>query len=117
METKEKPDLDVKFYRSLSGNEPVKEWLRSLSKELKRIIGEDIRTAQMVWPLGMPIVKHLTGKLWEVRSSIPNGIARVFFTVHGKDMVLLHAFFKKSQKTPEREIKTALLKLKSLDSI
>ena len=116
METKEKPDLDVKFYRSPSGNEHVKEWLRSLSKELKRIIGEDIRTAQMVWPLGMPIVKHLTGKLWEVRSSVPNGIARVFFTVRGKDMVLLHAFFKKSQKTPPQELETAKRRLKDLEN-
>ncbi len=115
METKEKPDLDVKFYRSPSGNEPVKEWLRSLSKELKRIIGEDIRTAQMVWPLGMPIVKHLTGKLWEVRSSIPNGIGRVFFTVRDRDMVLLHAFFKKSQKTPPQELETAKRRLKDLE--
>ena len=115
MEEKKKPDLDVKFYKSLSGNEPVREWLRSLSKDLKRIIGEDIRTAQIVWPLGMPTVKHISGKLWEVRSSIPNGIARVFFTVRGGDMVLLHAFFKKSQKTPPQELETAKRRLKDLE--
>jgi phage-related protein len=115
VEDKKKPELDVKFYKSPSGNEPVREWLKSLSKELKKIIGEDIRTAQIVWPLGMSIVKHLKGKLWEVRSSIPNGIARVFFTIRGKDMVLLHAFFKKTQKTPSQELETAIRRLKDFE--
>lgn len=115
MEKPQKPEFGVKFYKTFSGNEPVKEWLKSLSKELKKIIGEDIRTAQIVWPLGMPTVKHLKGKLWEVRSVIPNGIARVFFTVRGKDIVLLHAFFKKTQKTPQQELEIVLRRLKELE--
>jgi phage-related protein len=49
-----------------------------------------------------------------VRSDIADGIARVLFTVHGGGMVLLHAFVKKSQKTPASELKTALSRLRQL---
>jgi len=50
--------------------------------------------------------------LWEMQSNIPNGIARVLFTIDGNVMILLHGFIKKSQKIPKNELKTALLRLK-----
>lgn len=100
--------INVKFYQSASGNEPVKEWLKSLSKDDKRIIGEDIKTVEYGWPLGMPLVRKLEKDLWEVRSDLTNKeIARVFFTVWNGLMVLLHAFKKKSQKTPSNELEIA----------
>ncbi|MBU0463923.1 MAG: type II toxin-antitoxin system RelE/ParE family toxin [Proteobacteria bacterium] len=43
---------------------------------------------------------------------VPNGIARVLFTVDGNVIVLLHGFIKKSQKIPKNELKTALSRLK-----
>ena len=106
------PKLRVKFYQTPNGNEPVREWLQSLSKEAKKAVGEDIRVAQMVWPKGMPLVKHLGKKMWELRSIIPNGIVRIFFTVKNEHIVLLHGFVKKSQKIPQQELEVAQRRLK-----
>jgi phage-related protein len=55
----------------------------------------------------MPLIKKLEKGLWEVRSSIKDGIARVFFTVDGSEMILLHGFVKKSQSTPQDELDLA----------
>ncbi len=103
--------LKVVFYLSESGNEPVREWLKGLSREIKQQIGEDIKTAQLGWPLGMPLIRKIEKDLWEVRTRLSGGIARVFFTVEGEYMILLHGFIKKSQKTPQQELKTALVRL------
>jgi phage-related protein len=103
--------LNVVFYRSEAGNEPVREWLKDLNRDDKRLIGEDIKTAQLGWPLGMPLIKKIDKDLWEVRTRLSDGIARVFFTVDGEYMILLHGFIKKSQKTPQNELKTALSRL------
>jgi phage-related protein len=103
--------LIVVFYRNESGNEPVREWLKELLGEDKRKIGEDIKTAQLGWSLGMPLIRKIQKDLWEVRTTLDSGIARVFFTVDGEHMILLHGFIKKSQKTPQHERKTALVRL------
>ena len=103
--------LNVVFYRSDAGNEPVREWLKDLHRDDKRQIGEDIKTAQLGWPLGMPLIKKIDKNLWEVRTRFADGVARVFFTVDGEHMILLHGFIKKSQKTPQNELKTALSRL------
>jgi phage-related protein len=106
--------LRVVFFRTETGNEPVRAWLHEMSKEAKRIIGEDIKTVQFGWPLGMPLVRKLEARLWEVRSNIPDGIARVLFTIIDNDMILLHAFKKKSQKTPTQDLSLARFRLKQL---
>jgi phage-related protein len=104
--------LKVKFYRTPIGNEPVKEWLQEQTKEVRRIIGEDIRTAQKVWPMGAPLIKPLEHKIWEIRSRIPSGTVRIIFTVRSEHIVLLHAFMKKTQKTPKQELEIARKRLK-----
>ena len=106
--------LRVVFFQTRRGNEPVREWLRSLRAEEKRILGADIKTAQFGWPLGMPLVRKLEPGLWEVRSNLPAGIARVLFTVEGDTMVLLHGFIKKSQKTPLDDLQLARERLNQL---
>ena len=103
--------LNVVFYRSDAGNEPVREWLKDLHRDDKRQIGEDIKTAQLGWPLGMPLIKKIDKDLWEVRTRLADGISRVFFAVDSEYMILLHGFIKKSQKTPQNELKTALSRL------
>ena len=103
--------LIVSFYRTDAGNEPVRDWLKELSRDDKQIIGEDIKTAQLGWPLGMPLIRKIDKNLWEVRSSLPEGISRVLFTVDGSKMILLHGFIKKSNKTPQNELKTANARL------
>jgi len=107
------PVLTVKFFRTDSGREPVRDWLKNdLSAEDRRAIGTDIKTAQFGWPIGMPVVRKIEPNLWEVRSRIKDGIARTFFTVFGSDMILLHGFVKKSQQTPRIELQTARDRLK-----
>ena len=99
--------LRVAFYRTASGREPVREWLRSLDRESKKIIGDDIKTVQFGWPLGMPVVGNLGTGLWEVRSHLKDGIARVVFVAEEGLMVMVHGFVKKSRKTPRRELEIA----------
>lgn len=99
--------LRVVFYKSASGNEPVRQWLKSLPREDRKIIGEDIKTVQFGWPLGMPLIRKLDKGLWEVRSRLDRRIARVLVTVEDDVIVLLHAFVKKSQKTPKRDLELA----------
>lgn len=110
-----KPILDVVFYKTDAGNEPVREWLKSLSRDDRRAIGEDIKTAQYGWPLGMPLIRKMEHGLWEVRSNTSTGIARVFFTVKDDLMILLHGFVKKSQKTPLNELDTARRRVNNLE--
>ena len=116
MNQSEKPEfiLTVKFYKTENGLEPVRDWLRSLPKLDKKIIGEDIKTVQYGWPIGMPLVRKLAPGLWEVRIRLKNGIARVLFTVIDETMILLHGFIKKSQKTPKTDLETAKKRLKKL---
>lgn len=106
--------LSVAFFCTDAGNEPVRDFLRALTIEDRKTIGTDIKTVQFGWPLGMPLVRKLDKNLWEVRSDIADGIARVLFTVKESQMVLLHAFIKKSQKTPANELATANTRLKKL---
>jgi hypothetical protein len=75
--TKPKHPLRVMFFQSDRGREPVREWLKELPPEERKIIGEDIKTVQWGWPLGMPLVRSLGDGLFEVRSSLKNRIARV----------------------------------------
>lgn len=93
----------------------MRDWLKALTREDRRAIGEDIKTAQFGWPIGMPLIRKLERGLWEVRSTLADGIARVFFTVTGDQMHLLHGFIKKSQKTPKNELETARKRLKQLE--
>src|SRR5712692_7095989 len=100
--------LPIRFYQSASGREPVREWLKSLSLENRKILGTDIRALEFGWPIGMPLCRALGNGLWEVRSSLPRGrIARVIFFIHEQYAVLLHGFLKKTQKTPKPDIKLA----------
>ena len=70
---------------------------------------------QFGWPLGMPLIRKLETGLWEVRTTLEDGIARVMFTVHDNQMILLHGFIKKSQKTPKNELDTAKKRLKRME--
>ena len=106
--------LKVFFFRTRRGNEPVRERLKSLSLEQKRAIGEDVKTVQFGWPLGMPLVRKLEPGLWEIRSNLPSGIARTIFTVEDNAMILLHGFIKKSRKTPLDDLQLARQRLGQL---
>ncbi len=108
--------LSVAFFRLDSGREPVLEWLKSQSKATRIAIGEDIKTLQLGWPVGMPLARKMADQLWELRSRISGGIARIFFTVVRQQIVLLHVFVKKARKTPANELALAKRRLTKLRS-
>jgi phage-related protein len=97
------------FYRTEAGGEPVREWLRGLSPEDRKRIGEDVKTVEFGWPIGMPVCRPMGGGIYEVRSNLAqNRIARVLFYIDKKGrMVLLHGFIKKTQKTPDEDLELA----------
>ncbi|MFO1373119.1 MAG: type II toxin-antitoxin system RelE/ParE family toxin [Agitococcus sp.] len=99
--------LEARFFCTDKGTEPVREWLKTLTAIDRKAIGEDIRTVQIGWPLGMPLVRKMDNNLWEVRINLQGRIARVLFTVVDNVMVLLHGFIKKSQETPKQELDLA----------
>jgi phage-related protein len=101
-----KEPLLVVFFETKSGNQPVRDFLLERTQEDRKEIGSDIFTVQKGFPIGLPLVEKLDTDLWEIRSHIPDGICRIFFTIHRETIVLLHGFVKKSQKIPAREMKT-----------
>ena len=89
--------------------------MRGIEPADRGIAGEDVKDAGFVWPIGMPLVRPLGRGLWEVRSRIGDGqIARVLFCVDEGEMVLLHGFVKKSEKTPKKDIDLALGRKKEM---
>jgi len=99
--------LRVVFFKTDSGNQPVREWLKELPKEDCKTIGADIQTVQYAWPVGKPLVASLGDGIWEVRSRLSNRIARTLFALIKEEIVLLHGFIKKQQKTPANELDLA----------
>lgn len=97
------------FYRTEAGGEPVRAWLKELSEDDRKRIGEDIKTVEFGWPIGMPVCRSLGEGLYEVRTSlVQNRIARVVFYIDKRNrMVLLHGFIKKTQKTPQEDLELA----------
>ncbi|MGO9173570.1 MAG: type II toxin-antitoxin system RelE/ParE family toxin [Rhodomicrobium sp.] len=84
------------FFRTSSGTEPVRDWLKDLTAEDRKIVGQDLQRIQYRWPVGMPI-------------------ARVIFCFHDNELVALSGFIKKSQKTPQSELDLALDRKKELE--
>ena len=100
--------LPARFYRNTNGNEPVREWLISLAPAERRVIGKNIQKVEFGWPLGLPVCRSLGGGLWEVRSDLPSRrTARVIFCIVAGQMLLLHGFVKKTQRTPQRDLDIA----------
>lgn len=73
--------------------------------------------AQWRWPVGMPLCRPMGQGLWEVRTDMPsNRIARVLLCLHEGVLVALHAFVKKTQKTPDADLALARSRQKELMS-
>jgi phage-related protein len=108
--------IAARFFEAVSGKKPVRDWIVSLDPDDRRVIGKDIQKVEFGWPIGMPYCRSLGRGLWEVRSDISSGrIARTLFCIMDGDMVLLHGFVKKTQKTPTQEIDLALRRKKELE--
>ena len=108
--------LAATFYRSPAGSEPVRGWLRGLSRDERREIGRDVATVEYGWPVGMPACRPLGQGLWEIRSVLPGGrTARVMFCIAQARMVLLHGFVKKTPKAPDDDLALARKRMKEIE--
>lgn len=108
--------LVARFFETSTGRKPVREWLLSLSAEDRRTVGYDVQTVEFGWPVGMPTCRPLGNGLWEVRSNLSEGtIGRIIFSIKAGEMVLLHGFVKKTQKTPPQDIDLASKRRKEIE--
>jgi phage-related protein len=98
----------VFFFRTPSGNEPVREFLQSIEKEDRQVIGFDLQTVQDGFPIGMPVCRPIGGGLYEVRSTLRSRKeARIVFFVAEQSLVVVHGFIKKTRTTPKGDIDLA----------
>lgn len=107
--------LPAVFYRTPAGAEPVREWLKSLPREDRFLIGEEIKDVEFSWPIGMPLCRNLGRGLWEVRTDLKDRIVRVLFCLHEGQMVLLHGFIKRAQKAPKADLDVAHKRKRDLE--
>lgn len=107
----------ARFFETESGQAPVRHWLLGLSPQDRKAIGDDIRTAEFGWPVGMPLCRPVAGHrgLWEIRTTLAgNRIARMLFCAHDANLVLLHGFIKKTRRAPKRELDLAVRRMRGL---
>jgi len=106
-------EWSIVFYTTESGDNPVQEFLEALDTKTQ------VRFAWSIEQLRIrniqakpPLVKQIEGKIWELREESNTNIYRImYFFYTGRKIVFLHGFQKKTQKTPNREIVTALDRL------
>lgn len=105
----EEHDWIIEFYLDIQGHSPVREFLKTLDRKTSARFDwslEQLRLRNV--QAGEPLVKHLEGKLWELRRASDGNIYRlIYFFFTGRKIVIVHGFQKKTQKTPRREIEIA----------
>lgn len=107
--------IPLVFYRTAAGGEPVREWLKAIERENRLKVGQDLMRVQFRWPVGMPLCRPLGSGLWEVRTSLPDRtISRVLICFHRQTLYALHAFIKKTQKTPDEDLALARQRMKEI---
>jgi phage-related protein len=103
------PDWSVEFYSDRDNSSPVLDWYETLDDKTK---------AKLIWTfqlletngieVGMPYIKPLEDKLYEVRAEVNRNAMRViYFLYTERRFILLHGFHKKTQKTPRKELEKA----------
>jgi phage-related protein len=101
----------IDFYKSQQGHEPISEFIKSLPvKDQVKVIWTINLLRECGINLKMPHARVIEGEtnLFELRVQLANNIQRIFYFHYIRNsFVLLHGFTKKTQKTPQREIKTA----------
>lgn len=102
--------FQVVFYETGAGNEIILNFIRGFDANDKRKICEDLMTVQIGYPLGLPLCRPLGNGLSEVRISLPSKReVRLIFTFDSEtqSLIVLHAFIKKTQKTPKADLQLA----------
>lgn len=102
--------FQVVFYKTQSGNEIVRDFLRQLPVDDKKKVGEDLMTVQIGYPMGLPLCRPLGDGLMEVRTSLPSRreMRMIFaFDSAAQCLVMLHGFIKKTGRTPKSDLDLA----------
>ncbi len=104
------------FFRTLTGSDPVREWLKELPEEERQAIGRRSVASAMRWPVGMPLCRAMGNGLWEIRTDLPTKrTARVLLCVYREHLVALHGFIKKTRATPDEDLALARKHKKELE--
>jgi phage-related protein len=108
--------IELVFFRTSAGTEPVRDWLKGLDVKARHAIGKTLLRAQWRWPVGMPLCRPMGKGLWEVRTDLPgNRTARVLLSIYQERLVALHAFIKKTRATQQDELILARKRQKELE--
>ena len=95
---------------------PVEDFMETLDRDAQARIAaaiEKLRVRNV--HAGEPLVKHIDGKIWELRQATRSGAFRVlYFMFVGRQIVLLHAFQKKTRQTPRREVTIAQARMERI---
>lgn len=109
--------IELVFYQTGMGNQPVRDWLSGLDAAGRHEIGLDLQRVQYRWPVGMPLVRPMGKGLFEVRTPLQDGTtAKVLFCFHGGELYALHGFIKKTQTTPAFELDIARKRQKEVQN-
>jgi len=103
-------DYKIEYYKNSQNNqEPVKKFIVSLSRKIRVKIFAYIKFLEKEGRLEYPYARHIKDKIWELRIDFAKNRHRIFYFVFtGKKIILLHAFLKKTRKTPIQEIEKAI---------
>ncbi len=103
------------FFRTVTGSEPVRGWLKGLGEAERQAVGKDLLRAQWRWPAGMPLCRPMGTGLWEIRTGLPTRrAARVLVCLYRQHLVALHGFIKKTRATPDEDLALARRRQKEL---
>jgi len=100
----------VLFYQTPSGNKVVLDFIRSLSHEEKKVVGEDLKAVQIGFPMGLPLCRPVGDGLYEIRSSLPSKreFRLIFFFDRQRQcLAVMHALIKKTSKLPKADLELA----------
>jgi len=104
---------EIELYESASGNQPVADFIAALKPGEQAKIARAIDLLKEYGPsIGMPYVRHMADDLWELRVPFGGQAFRLLFFISGNTLVVVHAFSKKTSKAPQKELKTALARMK-----
>ena len=102
----------IHFYEDHRGKSPVLDFINGLSPMDRARVNNGLRLLEEFGiDLGMPHARRIEGRLWELR---PGGNRLFYFLYTERKFVILHGFRKQSMKTPEKEIATALRRMKEI---
>ncbi len=108
----------INYYYNTNNKSPIAEWIDELGNEPKSEIFRIFGLLQKYGiRLGLPFVRPIRDKIYEVRAKDKSGIYRVLYFAHkDKTFVMLHGFQKKTQKTPASDIEIAIKRMREVQN-